>query len=375
VLASLGASPSEIDELLAYNANVFDHATLPDSFPLPDEPFVAVWEQYLADSAEQGLFEILKDRLVQFQFPIQEGISQTELYQGATRRGVQFEPLVDSITLHYPEKLRLILHQTPAGRLPILITGDRRDFIMLLQALTMRNEPKHIPDSMGALMVAGFNNWDRIRQLRRRWEASHGEAATEEAWHNEFQRIIPQKTLYQDRFIILSDGPYSAVPAQDIGLSEAEWKEISLLIRMEHECTHYFTRRIFSSMRNNLIDELIADYMGITGAIGHYRADWFLRFVGLENYPDYREGGRLQNYRGDPPLSEGAFNILKMLVKRAAENVERFDAELSKEMRSAEGRALVLIALTYQTLEELASDEAVELLQKSVIELQTEMRH
>ena len=46
-------------------------------------------------------------------------------------------------------------------------------------------------------------------------------------------------------------------------------------------------------MRNNLHDELIADYAGITAAIGHYRAAWFLRFLGLEDYPTYRPGGRL----------------------------------------------------------------------------------
>ena len=30
-------------------------------------------------------------------------------------------------------------------------------------------------------------------------------------------------------------------------------------------------------MRNNILDELVADYMGITAAAGRYRADWFLR--------------------------------------------------------------------------------------------------
>ena len=33
-------------------------------------------------------------------------------------------------------------------------------------------------------------------------------------------------------------------------------------------------------MRNNLLDELIADYTGMVGAIGRFRAGWFLRFAG-----------------------------------------------------------------------------------------------
>ena len=109
-------------------------------------------------------------------------------------------------------------------------------------------------------------------------------------------------------------------------------------------------------MRNNLIDELIADYMGIVTAKGSFRADWFLRFVGLESFPDYRDGGRLQNYRGDPPLSDGAFKILQALVKSAAENLERFDTERSEELHDPSGQALMLMGLTYLTLEELARD-------------------
>jgi hypothetical protein len=136
---------------------------------------------------------------------------------------------------------------------------------------------------------------------------------------------VPRKELYQDRFLILSDGPYSNVTVGEIGLSDTEWRRQSTMIRLEHECTHYFTLRVFGSMRNNLLDELIADYMGITAAADRYRSDWFLRFMGLESFPVYREGGRLQNYRGRPPLSEGAFGTLRALVRDIAENLQRVD--------------------------------------------------
>jgi len=67
-------------------------------------------------------------------------------------------------------------------------------------------------------------------------------------------------------------------------------------------------------MRNNLLDEVIADYFGITAACGRFRADWLLRFFGLESYPRYRAGGRLEHYRGDPPLSDAAFLVLQRLL-------------------------------------------------------------
>ena len=72
---------------------------------------------------------------------------------------------------------------------------------------------------------------------------------------HELGRLAADKPRYQDRFVILSRGPYSAVPAADTGLSEAEWLERSLVIRREHELTHYFTYRLFGSMRNHLLDE------------------------------------------------------------------------------------------------------------------------
>ncbi|MCC5653988.1 hypothetical protein LC609_30265 [Nostoc sp. XA013] len=368
VLASYGATALETEELLAYNQNIFDHnsSTLPTKFPLPPEPHVAAWEEYATLAQEVGAFQALSSKLVQLQFPILQGISQTEAYRFATRKGMTVDSMIEAtgLILQQPEQLQLILHQSLAGAIPVLLTRNREDFVSLVQALTMRNEPLPVPASMGACMVNGFNNWDRVRQYRQQWEVRNFGNCSESSWLEEFGRLIPQKELYQDRLIILSDGFYSNVSANDIGLSEPEWRRISLNIRLEHECTHYFTHRLFGSMQNNILDELIADYRGIVTAIGHYRADWFLRFLGLESFPDYREGGRLQNYRGQPPLSEGAFKILQALVKSAAENLERFDAEHGGELRTLNSQPIMLIALTYLTLEELADSQAHSYIQK-----------
>lgn len=373
VLVAYGVNTSQREELLAYNENVFNHnsLTLSVKFPLEPEPHVTAWKQYVAAAREIGGFESLKQRLVQLQFPILAGISQTETYQSAIRKGVLVNNTAGAtgLVLKRPEQLQLIVHESLAGAIPVLIAGNREDFVSLVQALTMRNEPKPVPDSMGACIVAGFNNWDRVRQYRKKWETEHPADCSETSWAVEFRQLILRKELYQDRFIILSDGYYSAVLATDIGLSEPEWRNISMKIRLEHECTHYFTRRLFASMRNNLLDELIADYRGIVAGAGRYRADWFLRFLGLEKFPHYREGGRLQNYQGQPPLSEAAFKVLKGLVKAAAENLERFDAAYLSELRQPDEQALMLMALTSLTLEELASQEAELLIKTTLNEL------
>jgi hypothetical protein len=352
VLAAYGASNKEIEELLAYTENVFDSSCFaePLKLPLPPEPHVATWQRYVTQAQEIGVFPTLQTHLVQLRFPIQEGISQTEAYQSATRKGTPVDNIKEAtgLVLQQPEKLQLIIHQSLAGAIPVIIAGERADFVSLVQALTMRNEPKEVPASMGACMVGGFNNWDRIRQYRQQWEINNPNW-TEASWNIEFRQLISQKELYQDKFIILSQGYYSNVSPADMGLSELEWQQLSLTIRLEHESTHYFTKRLFGSMRNNLLDEFIADYRGIVAAAGCYRDDWFLRFMGLESFPHYRQGGRLENYRGN--LSAGSFKILSSLVVDAAKNLKMFELQQTSGINPA----MILTSLCCLTLEELAS--------------------
>ena len=368
LLASHGTTASEIKELLAYNRNVFDRSVEEaPALPLPAEPHVAAWERYAREAAEGGAPDALRRRLVQLQFPIREGISRTDAYWAATLRGASTQEMDEAsgLDLARPDELRLGIHPSPAGPIPVLAPGGRADFVALVRALSMKNEPARVPESMGACMVAGFNNWDRIREYRRRWEAEGGDRSGT-AWRREFKRLVPRKELYQDRFLILSDGPYSNVTAGEIGLSDTEWRTQSTMIRLEHECTHFFTLRVFGSMRNNLLDELIADYMGITAAAGRYRSDWFLRFMGLESFPAYREGSRLQNYRGRPPLSEGAFGTLRALVRDIAENLQRVGDGLGFLPGSQEERAGMLLALCGFRLEDLAAPDAPGVLSEAI---------
>lgn len=361
-LNELGAGGSVREELLRYNQSEFAHdeRTRALRFPMADEPFVATWEGYAAEAAQNGVFPTLRRKLVQLAFPIAEGVSTSETYLAATRRGVwPADDYTDGLQLAAPDTLELHLHSTPVGRLPILITRHRADFETLLRALTKRNEPTLVPASQGACMVAGYNNWDRIAELKRQWESGALADGTS-SWDECFVRLQPQKELYQDRFILLSDGGYSGVSASSLGLEEAAWREISLGIRREHECTHYFTKRVFLSMRNLLLDEVIADFMGLRVAAKCYRADWFLRFMGLEDLPSYRQGGRLQNYLGTPPLSPEAFRLVSAIVKRAAEQLEVFDRQLPAD--ASPGK--VLMTLTSPSLIELAVPDAARTLRE-----------
>lgn len=358
--------PIQASELDAYCENRFDLSRLEAgeiSLPLADEPFVAFWEERAAEASSLGAVAALAAHLPQLRFPIRAGISQSEDYRAATRRGVAPDTLASAtgLVLAHPGKVELVLYAAPAGRVPLLVCRSRPEFETLLQALTRRNEPEPIPASQGALMVAGFNNWGRIQALRRGWE----ESGAEGTWDDEFRSIQQQPELYQDRFILLSDGPYSGVPAAELGLADTEWRDASLALRREHECTHYFTKRVLGSMRNNLLDEILADYAGLAAAFGRFRADWFLRFLGIAEPAGLLPGARLEIYRGKPPLSDGAFQELQGIARAAAANVERFDAGEPGTSRDPRERTVRLLALAAHRLEELAAPGGAERLHRA----------
>jgi hypothetical protein len=354
VLVNHGATATEVIELLAYNQNIFVQGQ--DGAAEP-EPHVVAWQEYLADAVNVGAWESLRRRLVQLQFPVKLGMSETAEYRSSTRRGLPVPAEIVGLELRSPQLLELFIHESWAGPIPVIFAGDRSDFELLVQALLRRNEPVPIPAAMGACMVAGFNNWDRIRSYRNQWESEH----RSEGWDQEWQRLIPQKALYQDRLMILSDSPYSNVAGSELGVAEDVWRRQSRQIRLEHESIHYWTKRRLGAMQNKVLDELMADYWGLVAATGKYRADWFLHFLGLEAWPIYRSSGRLRNYRGNPELSVGAWQVLQSLVVMAAQNLERAHGLICQPPVLENARCLVQ-ALSCLTLEEIAMTEAVEVL-------------
>lgn len=327
VLETYGATGDVLQELLAYNESSFQRLSEFEGIPhpLPDEPFVSAWDAYLEQSQAVGVWTTLKTCLRHLNFPIQAGISQDPLYLGVVLRGepVSECPLATGLVPQDPDGITLRMQPTIAGRIPVVSVANRADFEHMLQALLNRNEPMAVSAAMGAVMVAGYNNWDRIAHYKCRWQ----QTAPTDDWAEEFKRLAPQKSLYQDRFIVVSNGPYSNTPAEELGLEHNEWLRLSLEIRIVHECTHYAMKRIYGVMRNNLQDETIADAMGLVCATGSFRGDWFLRFMGLENYPSCRPDGRVSVYRGEPPMSDAAFAILQaMLVQAAAKLATLFPA-------------------------------------------------
>ncbi len=334
------------EELREYGTALFTERREFPELPLPDEPQLEAWTRYADEANRTGAIPALEAVFPQLRYPIRKGISETEGYRAATRRGEAPDDGATGLSLAAPGRVHLEIAPTIAGRIPILVAEERADFETLVRAFSARNEPVDVPASMGACLVRGLNDWDRIRVYRREWEAKNAFAD----WGAEFRALVPKKELYEDRFIILSTGAYSGVPAARAGFSEDEWRPLSLSIRREHEATHYFTLRAAGAMRNNLIDELIADYVGLVRTFGRYREDLALLFFGLEDFPRYREGARLQNYRGT--LSDAAFDIAKRMAYAAVKSLAELDA--AAPARGEASIASRVLDLATSTLEELA---------------------
>jgi hypothetical protein len=358
VLATFGAEGSVVDELLARNGvpGGPELGLTPPPLPLADEPHVEAWRRYAEAARGVGAWEALRRVFPQLRFPIRPGISAETEYRAATLKGKAAADAEGGLRLEDPGALELAIHDTLAGAVPVIVAGTRADFENLVRAFCSRNEPKPVPPSMGACHVAGLNNWDRIAAYRRSWaerDAVHRDDP--DAWQEEFRRLVPRKHLYQDRFVILSRGPYSNVSAADAGLPEGEWRERSLVLRREHECTHHFTLRVFGRLANNVLEELLADFVGLLRAFGAYRPGLAARFLGLEDFPNYREGGRLQNYLGEPPLSRRAFEVLTGLAHAAIVNLAAVAGRHRERLATPKSLAQLVFVLTAVTLEDLAA--------------------
>lgn len=360
-LQHFGAHGACLDELLAYN----QPPQWPDTdlnTPLAEEPCVATWRDWRAQADTRPVIDVLTDHLPQLNFPIQAGISQTAAYTRATRQGAAWRdmPEASGITWADPAGFELALEATIAGPIAVITIRDRGDFCTFIRALLKRNEPLPVPDAMGATMIAGYNNWTRFHAWQRAWQRDNPDGYFP---LQGLPVLKARKDQFQDRFIVLSRAPYSNVAHTCLGepdVDAAAWLQRSDTIRAQHEMTHYAVLRRLGYMRNNMHDELVADYMGICAAAGRFRADWFYHFVGLEDFPSYRDGARLENYATE--LSPPAFNVLAALMHAAAAHLAAVDQAALPAWDGPLGRAPMIYALASLSLEALAAPHGRDLL-------------
>jgi len=347
--------PQAEEDVLRYCESPYRVPRVPAPvLPLPEEPHLVDWRRYAGEAGDDP-FAYLRDRLPQLAIPVREGISKSGAYGEVMRRGAPFaaENFGGRLELSRPGSLRLLIHPHPAGALPVLATADRRDFETLLCALACRSEPQPVSLSVNAEIIAGLVNWDRVARYRAAWAAGVDPYRAMTGWPEEQARVAAsERGQFFDRLLLVCDRPYSGVTAAALGLplTEDEWLERSARLRIEHEFAHYATRRIFGAMSLNLFDETLADLLGVTHALGRFEASWFLRFLGLEEWPEVREDGRVHTYTKG--LSPPAFTLLCSVVVRAARAIE----SLARRRSRPDERERLFLALASLGLDLLAAD-------------------
>ena len=219
-----------------------------------------------------------------------------------------------------------VIERTPVGEVRVVTLHQRRDFETFLQIMAFRCTEKQIPATQGASILDGVINWTRIRAHRDAFLRAGG---TEEAWPEEFQRFTADKNNFKDALIVLSAGPYSAIGAEAVGMTEEDWLARSHEIRRAHECTHLICRRRFPELIDPVWDEIVADAVGLYAAFGRYDTALAALFLGVG--PEGYSGGRLENYV--PAETEGRQEALDRSAKKVysvihslAERIESFGA-------------------------------------------------
>ena len=284
--------------------------------PLPPESELTWWESLLANKNQawhgKEVIEALTANLPQLLLPQVKGISSSEIYRVLVLRGGDPEEPEMQDAIHQlgcvpqwqePENMKLWITPHPCGAMPVLQTPNFHDFVLLVRALTHRAEPVVLADGVHAQAISGLIHRGLIKKLGRNSRA---------------------------RLIVLHDAPYGSVPAKHVPgkLSDLEWLEASTTLRLQHELTHLATKRLLGEMRLNLLDELIADCMGMVEALGLFDANLFGLCLGIDVQNDdapFANGRWLSYVSG--LSSEESFTAIKLVIKRAQE----LECQLLKE--------------------------------------------
>jgi len=304
------------------------------TLPLPDPPGAAVWRLYEERAREEGAAKVLRGALVEFAFPVARGMSEDEEYQAATRRGAVpfFLDRATGLDFADPLGLEILVHESPAGAVPVLSSAERGDFELMVQALTQKNEPVPVPEDTGLVRVSGLVNWDRVKRLRKSFKAKNPSGD----WEKRLRELAADPTSIRDDFFLLHRRPYGELDAGELDLDWDDWVDRSVRLVAEREATQAFLERVLGASAPSETLPLLQDYMGIVEALGGYRSDLALRLQG----PD-------------------------RTVRGVVETLSAFDSRLKPKDRDPKGRARTLMALASFTLDELAQPGAPKKIKKA----------
>lgn len=271
------------------------------------------------------LFNLLAERYPQLY--VRPSENSEDAYRAAAGRGEPPERELGHFIGSKEDWLRT--EQTPAGPVEVLFLKERVDFETFLRCIGYQCKPVEILPSVGAQTFFGLRNWKKIREHKEEYLSLGGTD-----WGTELRRFDADKEKSRDTLVLVSDGPYSALPWRKTPYGEAEWRSISLDIRYFHECAHVVCRRTFPEQKLPLWDELTADLTGLRMATGTYDGALAAAFLGVT--AEGFAGGRLSHYlsEGEDPdeTARELWQVIARLEELSAKQPEEKTWELLLEL-------------------------------------------
>ena len=194
--------------------------------------------------------------------------------------------------------LKISFAESLGGRLPAIATQSHSDFRAMEALLNGRKKQQEYPPTVNA-----FTMQTRAKQI------------------------------YHHRVLLLNYAPYSNIPAETMGIDEADWLTRSHRLRIRHECAHYETLRIFSDMQNHALDEIMADALGQIAAFGNFDANRQRVYFGLTKGKDTCTG-RLSFYCQDVAEEERpkVYRAVDQVLDAVAEELDGLLARKAGDM-------------------------------------------
>jgi len=181
---------------------------------------------------------------------------------------------------------------TPAGPVEVLFLERRHDFETFLQIVGHKSSPVPIARTVGAITYRGLADWGKVADAHEAYLMAGGDD-----WGSEFARLAKEPGAFRSELVVISEGPYSNVPAGETPYEPDEWVRVSREIRLHHECAHVVCRRTMPDDVLPVWDEVTADVVGLLAATGCYDAALASRFLGVSQ--DGFSDGRLVEYLDD----------------------------------------------------------------------------
>ena len=241
-----------------------------------------------------------------------------EAHRDASGYGVAPEgATLDHFARSDEDELREV--DTPAGPIDVVFLKQREDFETFLQIVGHKSQPVPIDRTVGAITYRGLPDWGAVEDARQAYIAAGGDD-----WVGEFNKLARQPGMFRAEIIVISEGPYSNVPAYDTPYDDAEWIDVSREIRLNHECAHVVCRRTMPADIVPVWDEVTADVTGLLCATRNYDATLGARFLGIT--PTGYAGGRLAEYLDDAQkqsidqIASEIYATLERIEERADED-------------------------------------------------------